>query len=757
MTDSHAYPDLERVPGKQNWVDKAGGLPSYIERIAKHLHYEQGMTISHAIATAVNTVKRWCKGGTVSKTGGPEGGQNVTAKTKAQACAALAEWDAKRGSASLSLGWDRDAMSDDDFAEMLENRVGLHWLLSQTQTPLDKEAYALALSQQRAEAGILDTSGQVEYTLNMAIFHWDPHEHPRDLLGKFSEKLDSMGDGGKVMLPDGITVTKKGGRFRIGIGDHTTPASFKKPESAAKKALDYSAANTHPDSLGGDVSYTDREAALPNQSLIGNAKAMLKADASEEEISSALDALKKPGDFFKIRDPDEYPDWSVRKREDGQFELDDHSGRPEVTDKHGAMSTLSPSYASRPPASNGLDESAVRDIVGDGITDVVTEPDHVEFTNQEDDDSFEFRKSGGTWTGKWLDSEGDVQGEMQGSDIKQLLQRASDGEWEGGADEEGMWEDMSTRDLLRTFEDPNAPQDHQNRAADRLIDGEYDGSLSPAGSKWDKMQMEQDGQYMADELGGHVSETSADGFEIKNEMGKWSFTRDLSKDQPVNKANWVAVDPNGNSGEGPTPLAAHDDIGFMVDRGRIGEKSEDGHSYYHGDETWGSHPPIVQDKTDLENLQDGRTVRLMAPGEKEDEPGWEVERSGKGYTVVPPSGRSYGVDSVDELLKDPQLFPDALPGEHEAPAEVRTAITTHFGNATDLTYHEKDKSFSWSDPDLNREYTIDFDNEERAWIVAAFEGDGPGARDMQAWGDTAEEALNAAAEEDWDSTGTALS
>jgi hypothetical protein len=95
-TDSRAYPKLERVPGKQNWVDKAGGLPSYIERIAKHLHYEQGMPISRAIAVAVNTVKRWAAGGGVAEHGSS---QHVSAKTRALASAALAEWEAKKAHA----------------------------------------------------------------------------------------------------------------------------------------------------------------------------------------------------------------------------------------------------------------------------------------------------------------------------------------------------------------------------------------------------------------------------------------------------------------------------------------------------------------------------------------------------------------------------------------------------------------------------------------------------------------------------------
>lgn len=92
-TQSSAYPKLERVPGKQNWVDKSGGLPSYIERIAKHLHYEKGMEISRAIAVAVNTVKRWAAGGTVTEHGTTK---TITAKTQAQAAAAVAQWEAKK-------------------------------------------------------------------------------------------------------------------------------------------------------------------------------------------------------------------------------------------------------------------------------------------------------------------------------------------------------------------------------------------------------------------------------------------------------------------------------------------------------------------------------------------------------------------------------------------------------------------------------------------------------------------------------------
>jgi hypothetical protein len=92
MVSSKVYPSLERKPGKQNWVDKAGGLPSYIERIAKHLHYEKGMTISRAIAVAVNVVKRMCSSGDLNF----KGAQQVNAKSRAEACNAVRQWEAKK-------------------------------------------------------------------------------------------------------------------------------------------------------------------------------------------------------------------------------------------------------------------------------------------------------------------------------------------------------------------------------------------------------------------------------------------------------------------------------------------------------------------------------------------------------------------------------------------------------------------------------------------------------------------------------------
>lgn len=75
---------LERSPGKDdNWVERNGGLPKYIEEIADSLHRKRGMTISRAIATAVSQVKRWASGL-----------GDVNPDTRAKAAKALAQWEA---------------------------------------------------------------------------------------------------------------------------------------------------------------------------------------------------------------------------------------------------------------------------------------------------------------------------------------------------------------------------------------------------------------------------------------------------------------------------------------------------------------------------------------------------------------------------------------------------------------------------------------------------------------------------------------
>lgn len=74
-----------------NWVDKAGGLPSYIKRVVKHLR-EKGMDQSRAIATAVNVAKKMCASGDTNF----PGKQSVNAGSRAEACAAVTRWEAMK-------------------------------------------------------------------------------------------------------------------------------------------------------------------------------------------------------------------------------------------------------------------------------------------------------------------------------------------------------------------------------------------------------------------------------------------------------------------------------------------------------------------------------------------------------------------------------------------------------------------------------------------------------------------------------------
>jgi hypothetical protein len=108
---------LERKPGgPDNWVEASGGLPSYIERIAVHLH-EKGMSISHAIATAVNTVKRMCASGDLNY----KGKQNVNAGSRAEACKAVAEWESKKARVRVKTTDIRGRkLSDFEFSEIIE-------------------------------------------------------------------------------------------------------------------------------------------------------------------------------------------------------------------------------------------------------------------------------------------------------------------------------------------------------------------------------------------------------------------------------------------------------------------------------------------------------------------------------------------------------------------------------------------------------------------------------------------------------------
>lgn len=79
----------EKLSKNHNWVEKQGGLPRYIERIACHIHFDHGMDISEAIAAAVADVEKMCS------TGESNFG-HVHPQHQSEACEAVAHWEAMR-------------------------------------------------------------------------------------------------------------------------------------------------------------------------------------------------------------------------------------------------------------------------------------------------------------------------------------------------------------------------------------------------------------------------------------------------------------------------------------------------------------------------------------------------------------------------------------------------------------------------------------------------------------------------------------
>lgn len=117
---------LDEKPGS-NWVQKEGGLPDYICRIAKAIK-RSGKSTSQAIAIAVSRVKVWATG------------KGVDAKTQAKAAAAVAQWEKLRGKAHADNVVKASNVEHDlhDLYEMIYN------MLSTVEDDLDDSILILA-------------------------------------------------------------------------------------------------------------------------------------------------------------------------------------------------------------------------------------------------------------------------------------------------------------------------------------------------------------------------------------------------------------------------------------------------------------------------------------------------------------------------------------------------------------------------------------------------------------------------------------
>ena len=74
---------------RENWVDKNGGLPKYIEDVSIGIMKGTGRPREQAIPIAINRIKRWAAGL-----------DNVKPDTVAKALAALAQWEKMKAQAA---------------------------------------------------------------------------------------------------------------------------------------------------------------------------------------------------------------------------------------------------------------------------------------------------------------------------------------------------------------------------------------------------------------------------------------------------------------------------------------------------------------------------------------------------------------------------------------------------------------------------------------------------------------------------------
>lgn len=141
---SKIHGGLERVPGKQNWIDR---LPtalknrwhsSWIYRAAKHLHYDSGMRIGRSIAVAKNAAVRGCSTGDLNW----PGRQSVNPKSRAEMCAAVATWNAMRAHANVTNASNEFQMCN-DLGEDMARTIDLAYIDAETRKKSLKKGTAV--------------------------------------------------------------------------------------------------------------------------------------------------------------------------------------------------------------------------------------------------------------------------------------------------------------------------------------------------------------------------------------------------------------------------------------------------------------------------------------------------------------------------------------------------------------------------------------------------------------------------------------
>jgi hypothetical protein len=313
LASSASLPDIPNKKNKTNWVEKAGGLPKYIERIAKHLRSEKGMDTGRAIATAKNTVERWCAGG-----------DDVKPDTKAKACKALAEWNRKKSKGKKNLSQDDPLVIYEGVVVRASDRALIQEqgdiMLAVLDVPApDPEAfdygrYQLHLAQAR---------------LDLAVTAFDPKKHPRDYKGKFREVLGGLKAGESAKLPDGTTVRRnkyEKDYIVTAPGEKESTKAFhdadagKAADEALKRSSSAGKKGELPDALD-DLTIDDVAKAWADADPYGDGdpegfKDLLSDDAVKAAQAGDVDALAKA-----LNEADDYTAYPGEPDEGGHTEV----------------------------------------------------------------------------------------------------------------------------------------------------------------------------------------------------------------------------------------------------------------------------------------------------------------------------------------------------------------------------------------------------------------------------------------------------
>lgn len=219
---------LTNKPGVSNWVEKYGALKpkqtNWIRRAAEHMK-GKGMADGHAIASAVNAAKKLCASGDLNF----PGIQQANPGSRAEACAAVAKWEAAKARAKAARVSEAE-LAVDSFASLpREVRDALRIEEADSKgdgdvmmgggamkrcgscgwkNPMGSTKCKKCHADLKAKGDPKDKR-KVEEAALLESVEFDPALHPRDRVGHFVDVLGKLKVAGRVKLPGGVWLRKR--------------------------------------------------------------------------------------------------------------------------------------------------------------------------------------------------------------------------------------------------------------------------------------------------------------------------------------------------------------------------------------------------------------------------------------------------------------------------------------------------------------------------------------------------------------------